>query len=454
MNLREKANIFETHLLEKFTFDGQVMCKLSLASADKKSYYDTPDNAYMTGMMIAAFSMKYAVTKDENDRKTVSKMLKAANCLCKISGKKGLLARSYTPLDNDFADNDGEWNITSDKKYRWRGDVSTDQMCGMFFGLYNAYKLVANEEEKEQIKNNLVDLMDHVLENGDLIIDIDGKRTLWGRYTEEYVTKVQPMIALLYLQHLKILHHVTGDKRYDDRYQECAINKHYAEISQLSWLPVPPKYSNHSDNVMIAMSFQPLLELEKSEVLLAHYKKGLEKFFLGFDDFDFSVPSGQKYYEYFHGEIIANDNPEDSVLSVDEVIKECNAFWEKGAEYQGVKPIGCPLYAYIAKNFLGLDETGVLTPSIKTLELMPFSMKFSKDTLNEYKLRFGIDEKTEETEVMEGKPIPINKRKKTWSAWVQNPYTTEGDCTVETGMEYSGHDFILGYWVGKYYGCL
>ncbi len=454
MNLREKANVFETHLLEKFTFDGQVMCKLKLATEDKKDTYETPDNAYMTGMMLAAFSMKYAVTKDENDKNTVSKMLKAADRLCNISGKKGLLARSFTALDNDFLDDHDEWNITADGKYRWKGDVSTDQMCGMFFGLYNAYKLAANEEEKELIKKNLVNLMDHLLENGDQIMDIDGKLTLWGRYDEEYATTVQPMNALLYLQHLKILYYVTGDKKYNDRYQECAVSKHYAEISEYSWLPVPAEYSNHSDNVMIMMSFQPLLELEKDETLLNHYKRGLEIFFVGYDSYDFTVPNGKKYYEFFQQEIFVNDNKEHTKEYIDKALKDAEDLWKKGPEYQGVRPIGCPLYAYTAKYFLGLEETGVLVPATKTLELMPFSIKFCKATMEEYKQRFNIEDPKAETEIVKALPIPINKRLKTWSAWVQNPYLSEGDCTIETGKEYSGHDYLLGYWVGRYYGCL
>ncbi|MCL2513200.1 MAG: hypothetical protein FWF08_04785, partial [Oscillospiraceae bacterium] len=51
-------------------------------------------------------------------------------------------------------------------------------------------------------------------------------------------------------------------------------------------------------------------------------------------------------------------------------------------------------------------------------------------------------------------PVPIDRRKKDWSAWVQNPYTDgyEKNDEVDETWEFNGHDYLFGYWLGRMYG--
>jgi hypothetical protein len=157
--------------------------------------------------------MQYAVSADPSVRSKASDALEALNLLSTISSIRGLLVRAATPLQMPF-DDDGLWRISEDQSYRWRGDVSSDQMNAVFYGYALAYDLVANQAEKRLIARNVADMVDYLLHNGRRIIGIDDKPTKWGNYYPEYVRRQENMNALLLLQHLKVAHHITGEERF------------------------------------------------------------------------------------------------------------------------------------------------------------------------------------------------------------------------------------------------
>ena len=144
LTLAKKAMLFQQDIERRFSFDGQIACKLKLPTpAYPHVTFNMPDNAYMTGIYLGSLAMKYAVTKSDADRAAASTALRGLHLLCTVSGQKGLLARAAWPLDKPFAD-DGEWRASPNGKHKWRGDVSCDQMTGVLYGYALAYDLVAD----------------------------------------------------------------------------------------------------------------------------------------------------------------------------------------------------------------------------------------------------------------------------------------------------------------------
>jgi hypothetical protein len=75
--MSKKAELFEHDLFSRFSLEGQILCKRKNPTPDSPFIsYNMPDDAYMTGMMAAVFSFKYAATGDPKDKATVSLLLR------------------------------------------------------------------------------------------------------------------------------------------------------------------------------------------------------------------------------------------------------------------------------------------------------------------------------------------------------------------------------------------
>ena len=405
LTLAKKAALFEHDMQERFVLDGQALCKLKAPTETRPFVaYNMPDNAYMTGIYLGALSMQYAATRDTTVRAKASASIRALDLLCTVSGKKGLLARAAWPVDRPM-DDDGTWRKSPHGEYRWRGDVSSDQMAGVFYGYALAYDLVASEEERKQIAARVAELADHVLDNDLRIIGYNGKVTTWGKYYPRYAKAWEKLNALLLLQLLKVAHHVTGESRFGEAYRHWAVDGGYAEAAVRARKmgdPLRRGTINHSDDVLLFLGYYPLLEYETDPELRRYYAAGLERTWTGTDRFP------------------------------------------------GVKPEANPFYAFVVHRFLG-DDSGDAA-GINTLEWFPLDMKWNQGTIAAYKkvFRFVSDPTPASPEPKPGETVPVDRRAKSWSAWVMDPYAPGADRAVDSAMEFNGHDYLMGYWVGRY----
>ncbi len=403
LNLAQKAALFEHDMDARFVYEGQLPPKLKVPTPDRGFIaYNMPDNAYMTGMYVGMLSMQYAVTKDPAVRAKASKGLEALNLLCTVSGIPGLLVRAAMPVDMPW-DDGGNWRISKDGNYRWLGDVSSDQMDGVFYGYSLAYDLVANDEEKKVIAKNVGDLTDYLLENERRIIGFDGKPTQWGSYYAKYVQGWEKLNALIMLQHLKVAHHVTGEERFARAYRKIAIDEKYATFALKARRTGPPERSNYSDDVLLALAYYPLLRLEK--------------------------------------------DPELRTLYLDSYRRS----WEGSGGNPGFKAQLNPYHNFMAATFL--DDNSQVNAAIESLRVFPLDMKMNRDTIAGYQKQFGFsfDPAPVSPKPEAGQTVPLDHRKKQWSAWVHTPYST-GERIEDSGMEYQALDYLMAYWLGRWKG--
>ena len=406
LSMAKKADLFQRDMEARFLLDGQALCKLRVPTEERPFLsYNMPDNAYMTGIYLGTLSMKYAVTNDPADKAAARQSMQALHLLCNVSGTKGLWARAAWPADRPMVD-DGAWRESRDGKYKWRSDVSSDQVNGVLFGYPLAYDLVANDAEKAIIAADVSALVDYVVENGLRIIDYDGKPTKWGNYSPKYVKYREPMNALLWLQVLKVAEHVTGEARYADLYHKWALDEGYAEIAvraRRTWNPAVPGAVNYDDDMSIFLAYDPLLRYEND-------------------------PDIRRY-----------------------LIESLRRVWEGNDKYPGAKPQQNPFFTCIAAKYLG-DESQ-LAAAVSTLRWFPLDMKWNKATIAKYEaeLNFSWDPHPRSPEPKAGHVVPIDRRARMWSAWVEDPYRSAGDRTADQPMEYNGHDYLLAYWMWQYY---
>lgn len=406
LTLARKAALFQQDMEARFLLDGQALCKLKLPTAAREFVaYNMPDNAYMTGIYTATLAMKYAVTGEAEDLAAARRSLEALHLLCNVSGVPGVLARAAWPMDQPM-DDDGVWRDSPCGAYRWRGDVSTDQVDGVMFGFALAYELFANEAEKARIARDAAAMADHILAHDMRIVDVDGEPTRWGRYDPEYIGRLERMNALLWLQVLKVTAHVTGDEKYAALYREWALDHGYAELAveaRRNMNPLIRGGINHSDDVLLYLAYVPLLMFEQEPPI----RRSI----------------------------------------VDSVTRS----WEGSERFPGVRPEANPFYAFTMAWFL--DDASGVEAAVNTLRWFPLDMKWNQDTIADYEkaFEFRFDPTPRSPEPAAGSPVPVDRRIRDWSAWVQDPYLSAGERVGESALEFNGHDYLLGYWMGRYY---
>ena len=156
-----------------------------------------------TAPYLAAMSLKYAATGDETARLEATDAFKAMVWLDQITPKKGFIARAIwsTTADEGQMARHGsgglpaKWYPTDDGKWYWKGDTSSDEVDAHFYSVSLFHDLVAEGEEKELAKQHLTNIASHIIDNGWVLLDMDGKPTRWGRWDPNYLLRPYGYVA-------------------------------------------------------------------------------------------------------------------------------------------------------------------------------------------------------------------------------------------------------------------
>ena len=404
LSLAGKAHLFGVDLAERFLgADGQVRVRRRLPTADHPYItYNMSDSAYMTGLYCAAETWRHLATGDSEAAERARSAGAALRHLVAVTGRNGLLARASAPIDEPWFD-DGTWRESADGRRRWRGNVSSDQVDAVMFGLFVYATHIAGARERREIADTVAEVVDTIVGNGLRIIGYDGRPTRWGRYEPAYVIGEEPMNALLMLQMVKVAHELTGLPRFGREYARL-LDLGYADIGEGARLDRPPREANHSDDVLIALALYPLLELETDPAVRVHYERAARR-------------------------------------------------WFHGGTHPGIDVEANPLATFLHRHWTG-DRT-YDAAALDTLRRVPLDMKWNTGTIATYARRFGFAFTADPVVPHEGDgPLPITLRGRTWSFLVHNPYRAAGDRLAPAPFETNGLDYLLSYWFGRAHGMI
>jgi hypothetical protein len=281
MTLAEKSRLFverirARHVRHGLTADSHLRVPGDLSTNQTVS---SDNDGLWTQMYIAAEAFRYVVTKEADARANARQGFEAMLRLEEITGISGFPARSFIKIGEDVQPGDGEWHTTPDSQWRWKGDTSSDEIVGHYFGYAVYYDLVADEAEKQKIRAVIARITDHILNNNYQLIDVDGKRTRWGWWAPEDIWSDPDetgLRALHMLSHLRVAHHITGGQRYLDAYNEL-INKHRYHLLMRNQKINYPGHVNHSDDELAFLSYYPLLNYETDPKLREIYIQSLDR---------------------------------------------------------------------------------------------------------------------------------------------------------------------------------
>ncbi len=404
--LAAKASEFQAQATVRHLQGGQVIPFVYVNSAGHLDHYvlgDMTDAAIWTGCYLAAQSFRYAATGEMAAYQGCRETLTAMQMLREVTGVPGLLARGFVPAY--FGASGPEYHYSSDGRWIWAGDVSSDQLDGIIFGYYVFYRLAATPADKQAVAQEVSLLIGHVVENGMCIVDIDGQPTKWGHYEPWYVRDYEHMNALLILSHLKVAHWITGEQGFRDTYVEAIENYDYAALAETSVVKWPLEDINHSDHNLQWLAYYPLLSLENDPALYASYRRSLA------DAWGFVGQEGQTLFNFVEEALVPGTG------NLAEGIETLREFSTDLRLFEVVNSTRTDLEAY--KPFLINPKTG--RPQIDPT-------------------RFP--------------PLPVNERPLWEYEWAQNPYRLDGNFGAQGEKEQSGVDYLLAYWMGRYYGFL
>ncbi len=404
MTLEEKAGIFDERIEARHVRHGMVADSYLRVAGDLSTSvgFDNDNDGLWTSIHLAAQAYRFAVTRAPDARMKAQRSMRVLMRLEEITGNPGFPARSFVST-NELAPGakkpaGGEWHPTPDGQWLWKGDTSSDELVGHYFGYAIYFDLVANDSEKREIATVVARITDHLIRNDYDLIDLDGKPTRWGEWSERFFKTEEgiyerPLRSLELLAFLKTAHHVTGDKKYDTAYRD-RISRGYAD-----YIPLYRRWPgggeiNFSDDELAYLSYDPLLRYEKDAKLRAKYLDSLR---------------------FTWSQIRSNRNP---------------------------------LWNYISVASGGGRMTSqIRQESRRTLERIPMDMiHWSMKNSHRLDVKFQGDvdrkENRQLTEVLAPDERAVEK-------WNSNPYRPDGGA-AGNGEE-DGAYFLLPYWMGRYY---
>jgi len=242
-----------------------------------------------TGNYLSGMSYKYAATGDEKARLEAVEAFYAMLWLERITPIDGLIARSIWSREGDLGmmgqrgsgGLPAKWNATADSLWYWKGDASSDEIIAHFYSVAIFHDLAAKGKEKELAKEHMRRIAGYIIDNGWVLIDLDGQPTRWGRWNPEYLLRpygwedrgVNGLEALAFSYATYAL---TGEERFKKGYQQL-IDWGYANNTIRQKKTFPPSEIAPWDDNLAYEAYNVLLRYEKNPEMRSIYLRSLER---------------------------------------------------------------------------------------------------------------------------------------------------------------------------------
>ena len=283
MTLEQKAGYFEKRLNERHLHHGfAAECRFVSANDTTAFTHSSNDNdGLWTSIYLAAESFRYAVTGERDAFDNAVRTFLAMEKLNTVNPIPGFVARSYVSIDESTGEG-GEWHVSADGKWKWKGDTSSDEIVGHMFAYPIFYDLVAKGEMKERVRSLVDRLMTHIVDHNFELVDLDGIATRWAVWNPDSLNHSSRWMyekginSLQILAFLKGASHVTGNSKYEKAYNKLVKEHHYLD-NMLVQKMYGPYEVNHSDDELSNLPYYTLLRYGKDSPDMPVYFKSLTR---------------------------------------------------------------------------------------------------------------------------------------------------------------------------------
>ncbi len=313
MTFAEKAKFYEDeidqyHRRTPYEYVAGVSLE---APGDKSTFvqHDTDNDGQYTGLYGAGECLAYAATGDPKAKERATKAFEALAFLSEVTqsgsnpAPKGFIARTVLPTDgpNPNDENTPEkdrkkqesdalwkvivprWPTSGDGKWYWKTDASSDELDGHFL-LYALYfdHVAESDVEKARAREVTARVMDHLIEHNFKLVDHDGLPTRWANFSPESINgdpdwwAERGLNSLSLLTYLTITHHVTGEQKYRDIFDDLVKNHHYDLNGMVApKLQAGPGSYVQFDDKMAFMNYYHLIRYEKDPEVLRMFQNSI-----------------------------------------------------------------------------------------------------------------------------------------------------------------------------------
>ncbi len=310
MTLAQKSDFFYDVLMKRHIRAPWIagQCHLPVAGDTTQWEPEDDDNdGEYTGNYLAMESFRYASTKNPEAKENAKKAFGFLRQLQEITGTDGFFARTFIPADwtkmhdgnrtyteRERADElvreprnkpvEVRWHKSADGKWLWKGDTSSDEMCGHMFGYFFYYTLVADDTEKKAIARHVGRIVDHLIKNNYNLVDVDGTHTRWSVWSPDKLNRHPDWLpdrnqnSMEMLAFLKMAYHMTANEKYQSEYmrliQKEGYIKNMSEVTNQN-----PAWLIYFDVVLQAYLYPILIHCEKDPEILKFYKNHLDRWY-------------------------------------------------------------------------------------------------------------------------------------------------------------------------------
>lgn len=242
-----------------------------------------------TSHYLAAMSYKYAATGDPQARAEALEAFQAMIWLEDITKSDGFFARAIWSEKADKGQRStrgsgglpAKWYTTEDGLWSWKGDTSSDEVNGHMFAASVFHDLVAQGAEKDRAKLHIARIASHIMDNGWVLRDMDGKPTRWGRWDPQYLFRpygyeargLNGMEAQTYMWTAFAL---TGDAKFKAGLQQL-VDWGYPNYTVRQRHTFPPDLVVPWDDELAFRCYYPLLKYADDPELRSVYLRSLER---------------------------------------------------------------------------------------------------------------------------------------------------------------------------------
>ena len=395
-------------------------------------YHHAENTILWSGMYLASQAFRYAVTGEaeavENARLTMAGLTE----LTRVTGVRGLYGRS---MDNPaIAYNyDGRgtvsWTDSTVPGYEgwaFRNDVSKDGYDGLMFGYAAALEHFDDAALLDQVRERLLEISDHLMDNGLQLVDTDGEVTEHGRLFHTAWDDYPGFNAMLAASWIKVAHDASGDQELDDFYYGCL------------------------------MEIRSGVDCPDIEILdFGTYMESMEDFLFlflpdckqNYDNFDMCY---QAIYPLLRRE--QNDGLRNRLLDV----MRKNMFHTDNPEHQSLAPVGWSLFTFM---FAALTEAqpgddaildDAVDAAVCTLYDFP-EVKFDRPIPAAQQVEVC---RTRLDEPSAADPIPLAEYHFDNYLWRLDPFEMQPERAGNPRVIFSPEDYLVAYWLGRFHGLL
>jgi hypothetical protein len=360
--------------------------------ADRGNQADGP---HFQGMYLASQALRWAATGEPEALEQVRLALRGARLFAEVSGVRGLLARWYAPGPPP---DQPHWHPSlTHPGYAWRSDVSKDQYAGFVHGLGTTLALVSDAEIRADVADLAGTIADHLIEHDLEITDEGGERTEHGDLRGRFLGVPLGVNALISLAVAKTAALATHEPRHQAFYERL-VAEGYPEISYWAHFSVGG-IGNRVNDHMAHLALYPLLLLERDEAVAASLRRGARR------SWRHVSLDRNAFFAFVYAGVVAAD------------AEQAAAQGRQALHEFPDRKIGWPV---------DLTRPGFDLP---------------RACLNESN---GLPRSA--------RAVPVYLRPMGASLWSGDPRRMVGRLRDHGQNEYSGVDYLLAYWMGRYHG--